>query len=104
MNRRLKEATPMICVLFYLLIGFTTGAWALGVIIFLLIPLSSILVAERPFLRIREYFPLIAIIIFLILALGFDLAHPGWLVFLLIPIANSLWPKEDETHHHEEKD
>ncbi len=104
MNRRLKEATPMICVFLYLLIGFTTGRWAVSVVIFLLIPLSTILVAERPFKHIREYFTLIAVIIFLVLALGFDMAHPGWLVFLLIPIANTLWPSEKELNKYEDDD
>ncbi len=91
MRQRLHDATPMIAVFAYLLLGFTQGEWVPGLLIFLLIPLSHLLFADNWTLTIRKLVPFIALAIFLVLTLQYNMAHPGWLVFLLIPIVNTLF-------------
>ncbi len=94
MRKRLNEAMPMIAVTLFLFIGFVYREWLLGVLVFLLIPLSSLLISQKPIDTIRNLVPLAAVAAFLVLALGYDMAHPGWLVFLLIPIFNTLLGEE----------
>ena len=96
MKQRIHDATPMIAVFIFLLLGFSTGRWVLGLLVFLLIPLSQLLLADNWSITIRRLVPFIAVAIFLVLTFQFDMAHPGWLVFLLIPIVNTLFfPKEE---------
>ncbi len=94
MRKRLHEAMPLIAVTIFLFIGFEYGTWLLGALAFLLIPLSSVLISQRPVDAVRNLVPLAAVVVFLILTLRYDRAHPGWLVFLTIPIANILLGEE----------
>ncbi len=96
MHQRLHDATPMIAVFIYLLLGFTQGFWVIGLLVFLLIPLSHALFADNWTLTIKKLVPFIALAVFLVLTLQYNMAHPGWLVFLLIPIVNTLFFPDNE--------
>ncbi len=87
-KQRIISAMPLISLLLFLFSGFVLEDWILGLTFFALIPLSTILLSNRPFERINQAMPLIATIVFLWLALGLDLAHPGWVVFLAIPLSD----------------
>lgn len=89
-KKRINEATPLICVFLYLLLGFQYEEWLWGLFVFALIPLSNMFLTDNSAITIRTLVPLIAIAVFLVLWLQFDQAHPGWLVFLLIPIVNTI--------------
>lgn len=91
MKQRFIAAMPLISLLLFLASGFILENWWLGVTFFFLVPLSTLLLAEKPLKRIAQYMPLISILLFLWLAWGFDLAHPGWIVFFLIPLSDMLF-------------
>ena len=92
MKTRVRQAMPMISVLLFLSTGFIFSEWMLGLLFFLLIPLTELILSDNFFLSIRNLFPVAVVIVFLVLALRYDYAHPGWLVFLLIPIVETLFP------------
>ncbi len=86
-RNRVIAVTPMICVFFFLLLGFGWGLWHPGWIVFILIPIMPYLVGKR---KIRLSIPLIITVIYLILGFGWNLWHPGWIIFLLIPVFTTL--------------
>lgn len=80
---------PIICVLAYLIFGFTgwCGGWAWGWQVFLSIPLYYTLVdaVEQSNPSCFAY-PVLAAWLFFWLGTEFGLWHPAWLVFLTIPV------------------
>ena len=80
---RLLEATPMICLIIYLTIGFTLNIWHPTWIIFSLIFIMPILVYSR--FRSIIYI-LFLISIYILLGTIFSIWHPLWIIFLTIPI------------------
>ncbi len=91
MKQRIIAAMPLISLLLFLASGFVLENWLLGVTFFFLIPLSTLLLAEKPLRRLAQSMPLVSLLLFLWLAWGFDLAHPGWVVFFLIPLSDLLF-------------
>ena len=82
---KIIAATPMCCLIIFLLLGFCFGAWHPGWLIFLMIPVMPFLLGMK---RLRNVFPLFAAIIYLILGFGFSLWHPGWIIFLTVPVVD----------------
>ncbi|MCF7932236.1 MAG: DUF1700 domain-containing protein [Acholeplasmataceae bacterium] len=78
---------PFVAVISYMLLGLLGNLWNPGWLVFLLIPMSAIILHKK---RVRHMLtalaPFIAVIAFIILG-EFDLWHPGWLVFLIIPLS-----------------
>ncbi len=82
-RKRLIAATPLICLLAYLAIGFMADIWDKSLLVFLLIPTMPTILGVK---TIRITFSLIVVVIFLVLGFAFNLWHPAWLLFFLIPI------------------
>jgi hypothetical protein len=91
MKRRLLTATPMIAIFLFLFSGLFYDNWKLGLVFFLLIPISTLLLTGNFKKRLSEATPLIALTVFLVLGFGYDLWNPGWVVFLLIPLVNIIY-------------
>ncbi len=82
-RKRLVAATPLISLLIYLVVGYTTGIWDKTLLIFLLVPAMPTILGMR---TIKITFTLIIVIIYIVIGVVFDLWNPGWIIFLLIPI------------------
>lgn len=95
----------LLAVTAFMLIGFTVGYWQYAWLVFLLIPVSAILLGmltqEKKDLagQLTGLVALLAVIAYMIMGFAFSLWHPGWLVFMAIPIAGSvagLFKKEEK--------
>lgn len=87
-NPWLHALLPSFAVLFYLLVGFTTHrGWAVGWIVFLLIPIiESAVTAFKSKNPSAFAYPVFATAIFLTLGMLFNFWHPSWIIFITIPI------------------
>lgn len=90
MKKKIIEITPIVCLMAYLLLGFTVGgkAWGVGICIFLICPIMPYLLGKRKFVLTA---PIAVTAIYVVMcwvgmAFGASLWHPGWIIFLLIPI------------------
>jgi hypothetical protein len=86
----------LLAVTTFLIIGFTTDGWQLAWLVFLLIPVTAIIVdiaAKRKNLAglVTGLVALVATIIYLILGFFLTLWHPGWIIFLAIPISRIIY-------------
>lgn len=104
LKKRIISATPILCVIAFLLMGFIGNLWHPGWIVFILIPIVP-LVLEKQF-----FYPLLCLLIYLIIGFTFDWGwHPGWIIFLTIPVYEIFVPKnflnkKREKKHDEEDD
>jgi len=85
----------LLCVVAFLLIGFTTGKWSPTWIIFLLIPVTSTIVGIVR--RKKDLQGTVTSIVVILSTVGFLLIgfllhawHPGWLIFFAIPISGTI--------------
>ena len=88
-RKRIVAATPMICLIIYLFIGFQFEKWHPTWLVFFLIPVMPFLLGLK---KIVVTWPLCCAIIYLIMGIGFGYWHPGWLIFLTIPVVGILFP------------
>ncbi len=92
----------------FLLIGFTTGAWHLAWVLFLLIPITGIIVDIATNKRdiagkITGMVALLATIGFFVLGFVWGLWHPGWVIFFAIPISGVIMKMfMPEADHHQD--
>ena len=83
LRARIIEATPLMCLIAYLFIGFVFHVWHPTWAIFFLIPIVPIILSEN---LAKTIYPIICIILYLIMGLTWGWWHPGWLIFLTIPV------------------
>ena len=92
----------------FLLIGFLTEGWHLAWMLFLLIPVTSIIVdifTKRQDVagKVTGIVALLATVGFLLMGLLADLWHPGWVIFFAIPISGVIVkmfaPDADKQHN-----
>lgn len=82
-RKRLMAATPIMCVIAFLLLGCIWDLWHPGWMVFFLIPIMPFLIGYK---KMHITYPLVCAIAYLIMGIGFDLWHPGWIIFLTIPV------------------
>lgn len=82
-RKRLMAATPIMCLIIFLLLGTIWDLWHPGWMVFFLIPVMPFLIGYK---KIHLTYPLFCAIAYLIMGLGFGLWHPGWIIFLTIPV------------------
>ena len=80
---RIIEATPLICLIIYLFIGFVWHIWHPTWVIFFLIPIMPTILSEN---LAKTLYPLICVVLYLVLGFTWHLWHPAWLLFLTIPV------------------
>ena len=80
---RIIAATPILCLIAYILVGFFTHIWVPTIAIFSLIIIVPIVLSEN---FASSLYPILAVAGFFVLGFAFDLWHPGWLLFLTIPV------------------
>ena len=89
-NPWVKFPFALIAVVVYLLLGFLTGAWLMGLFVLLTIPIYYVVVKgiikRRPAKVLEGLYPILCVSAFLFVGLFYDMWHPGWIIFLTIPI------------------
>ena len=88
-RNRVVAATPLMCLITYLFVGFYYDIWHPTWAIFLLIPVMPILLGLQ---RFRITYPTFCAIGYVLLGVFLDMWHPGWLIFLTIPVFYILFP------------
>lgn len=77
---------PFVSVITFMLLGILYDVWHPTWLIFLLIPVTAIVLETKGFERIIAISPFVAVISFILLGTYLDLWNPGWLVFLITPM------------------
>lgn len=84
----------LLAVVAFLIIGFTYRAWHPGWMVFLVIPVASILtditIKRSAVGAVSGVVWLLSIAAFLYLGFEYNKWHPGWLVFFAVPISDIL--------------
>ncbi|MBE0701141.1 MAG: DUF1700 domain-containing protein, partial [Acholeplasmataceae bacterium] len=83
---KLIALSPFISLIVFFILGMVYDLWHPGWMVFLFIPIISIVLSTKTKETIIALSPFVTSITFILLGLYFDLWHPGWLIFLLIPI------------------
>ena len=83
LRNRIISATPLICLITYLAIGFFKDIWRPTWVIFFLIPLMPIILSDS---WVRNLYPLLAIAVYISLSIYTGMWHPLWLIILTIPV------------------
>jgi hypothetical protein len=87
---RIIAVMPFLSLMVFFLLGTIFDLWHPGWLVFLLIPMSALLINGPKGLRkLVSLSPFLALIGFFVFGY-FDLWHPGWLIFLIIPVSSIL--------------
>lgn len=87
-NKRNKiiALMPFISVIIFMVLGFGWDLWHPGWMVFLLIPMTAIVLNSDIKNAIIALSPFISTLVYLLLGFKYGLWHPGWLIFLFIPM------------------
>ena len=89
----LTALSPFAATVAFFIMGFGFDLWHPGWVVFLLIPMTAIIVNSKDmkFLGLLTALsPFIAVLVYVYIGMEHDLWHPGWLVFLFIPAVGLL--------------
>ncbi len=98
---RIIAATPLICVLVYLFIGFEYNLWHPSWVIFLAIPIVPSILRFKSF---KGMYPIVIAIAYLLIGLFLNKWHPGWIIFITIPIFYILFPEVESSEKDDDDD
>jgi len=88
-DSKIIAISPFITLIAYLILGFAFNLWHPGWVVFVLIPITAIVVEmgkNHDEHLTTALSPFVAVMVYLYLGLYENLWHPGWLVLLIIPI------------------
>ncbi|MCD4826643.1 MAG: DUF1700 domain-containing protein [Acholeplasmataceae bacterium] len=92
-KNKLIALTPFIAVITFMIIGLTTEVYHPTWLIFLIIPMSAIILNTHGKEKIVALSPFIALIFFFIVSMTTETWQPTWLIFLIIPLLSMLYNK-----------
>jgi len=80
----------ILCLIFFLTVGFDYDLWHPAWLIFLTIPIYYMMIASINAKNFKSKanrfpFPIICLMLYLIIGFAFDLWHPGWMLTFTIP-------------------
>jgi uncharacterized membrane protein len=81
--------SPFVSLVIFFIIGFVYDGWVYGWMVFLLIPITAIVLemgSEKDPHMFTALSPFLVTIVYFYIGFEHNLWHPGWLIFLLIPI------------------
>jgi|LGVF01.2.fsa_nt_gb uncharacterized membrane protein len=88
-SAKIIALSPFIATIIFLVIGFGYEGWIYGWMVFLIIPITAIVVelgrSKDPHI-FTALSPFLSVIVFFVLGFGYDLWHPGWMIFTIIPV------------------
>ena len=82
-KKRIILATPFICLIVYLLLGFYLDIWHPTWVIFFLVLIIPEILDENAY---ETIYPSLCIITYVVLGITLDMWHPLWIIFITIPI------------------
>ena len=85
-RNKIVALMPFISVIIFMILGFGWDLWHPGWLVFLLIPMTAIVLNSNAKNSIVALSPFICTLAYLLLGFKYGLWHPGWLVFLFIPV------------------
>lgn len=89
-----KFPYPLVAIVVYLLLGILNGAWAMGLFLFLTIPLyymvGHAIGRKRIVPLISGAYPIVVVAWFCWMAFVMNEPHPAWVAFLTIPVVEWL--------------
>lgn len=85
-RNKIVAIMPFIATILFFSFGFGLDGFQYAWSVYLLIPVTAILVNVRGKDKIVALTPFISVIVFFMLGIFFQLWHPGWLIFLIIPV------------------
>ncbi len=90
-KQRISYATPIICLIIYLTIGYIFDIWSPTWVVFFAIPIVPLMLDSDD---LRIFYPIMIFAAYL--AIGFSIGawHPAWILFLTIPVFYILVPKK----------
>ena len=100
-RNKIVAATPLIALITFLTIGFTTGIWHPTWVVFFSIFIVPDLLTKRFYLKI---YPLVVLAVYLTLGFYFGIWHPLWIIFLTIPVYYILFGRGKDIKRIEDKD
>lgn len=83
LKQRIIIATPLICLIIFLTIGYATGIWSPTWLVFSLIPVMPILLYTEWY---KNIFAIVVAIVYVISSVITGLWHPLWIMLLAIPV------------------
>lgn len=92
-NNKFVAISPFIALIAFFILGFAANQWLYSWMVFLLIPISAIVLngdKRKPLNTLTALTPFIALIIYFVVFAANNLWHPGWLIFLMIPAVGAL--------------
>ena len=89
---QIVSLTALLAAAVFLILGFTMGAWHIAWVVFLSIPIVSIIVdivvnRKDTSGKISGIVSLLCVAAYMLMGFVWGLWHPGWIVFLAIPIS-----------------
>ncbi len=87
-NPFIHAVLPLVCVVVYLILGFTTSmGWAYGWLLFLLIPIAESLYSAIQTKNPSAFcYPVFVVFLYLAIGFMFHVWHPTWILFITIPV------------------
>lgn len=87
-NPFIHAVLPLVCVVLYLILGFTTSmGWAYGWLLFLLIPIAESLYSAIQTKNPSAFcYPVLVVFLYLAIGFMFHVWHPTWILFITIPV------------------
>lgn len=90
----LKFPYPLVVIVVYLLLGILNGAWAMGLFLFLTVPLyymvGHAIGRKRLAPLVSGAYPIVVVAWFCWMAFVLNQPHPAWVAFLTIPVVEWL--------------
>ena len=88
LKNRIITAMPIMCIIAYLLVGYLLEdkydhIWFEALPIFVLIPISLLLLVDNIF---SVLYPIICVALYVLAGVIFQHWHPAWIILLTIPV------------------
>jgi len=89
-KQRISLATPFICLIIYLTVGYIYDIWSPTWVVFFAIPIVPALLDIDD---LRMFYPIFILAAYLVLGITLNYWHPAWILFITIPVFYILVPK-----------
>jgi uncharacterized membrane protein len=97
-GEKLIALSPFISLTIFMILGLTKGLWHPGWLIFLLIPVTAIIVEmgnNKEEYLLTALSPFISMTVFLVFGFFYDIWHPTWLIFIIVPLFGVIESKHE---------
>ena len=86
--------SPFFAVLVFMIVGMSTNIWHPTWLVFLIIPITAIILSTDKQNKIIALSPFVAVVTFMLVGTYTNYWNPAWLIFLIIPITALVYEKD----------